>query len=321
MADTPVRLLRLLALLPTRPSWSGSELADRTGVTTRTVRHDVDRLRELGYEVVARPGAGGGYRLAAGAALPPLLLDDDEAVAVAAGLATAASGTVTGIEETSLRALAKLEQTMPSRLRHRVDALRSATLSAPAGGPTVDPEVLTTLAQACARYERVRFDYRAHDGGASTRDVEPHRLVHTGRRWYLLAWDVTAADWRTFRADRLAPRVPTGPRFAPRDPPDGDALRHVLRGVGSRAWPHPARVRIAASADAVAERISRVGGVLTPVDAATCVLETGGPSLPELAGYLASLEVPFEVLEPDALRDALRSMAARCAAAADAAGS
>ncbi|MBX9244723.1 YafY family transcriptional regulator [Actinotalea ferrariae] len=316
MADTPVRLLRLLALLPTRATWSGPELADRLGVTTRTVRNDVERLRDLGYEVEGRPGAGGGYRLAAGAALPPLLLDDDEAVAVALGLATAVSGSITGIEETSLRALTKLEQTMPSRLRHRIDALRGATVSASAGGPTVDPEVLTVLAQVCARRERLRFDYGAHDGASSVRDVEPHRVVHTGRRWYLLAWDTGAGDWRTFRADRIAPRVPTGPRFTPREVPGGDALAHVLRGVGSAAWPHRARVRIGAPADDVAQRISRVGGVLTPLDAATCLLETGGASLPELAGYLASLEVPFEVLEPDTLREVLRSMARRCKAAA-----
>lgn len=316
MADSAVRLLRLLALLPSRPSWSGGELAGRLGVTTRTVRADVDRLRELGYEVQGTPGAGGGYRLVAGAALPPLLLDDEEAVAVAMGLTTAVSGSITGVEETSLRALAKLEATMPSRLRHRVEALRSATLTAPAGGPTVDADVLTVLAQVCARHERLRFDYRAHDGGGSVRDVEPHRVVHTGRRWYVLAWDVDTADWRTFRADRMAPRTPTGPRFEPREPPSGDALAHVLRGVGSRAWPHPARVRITAPVRDVAERISRVGGVLTPVDEHTCELETGGPSLPELAGYLLSLEVPFTVLEPDGLRDTLRLMAQRCVAAA-----
>jgi predicted DNA-binding transcriptional regulator YafY len=234
MLQTSARLLRLLSLLQARPDWSGPELAERLGVSTRTVRKDVERLRGLGYPVHASPGVGGGYRLGAGAALPPLLLDDEEAVAVAVGLRTAAAGSVTGIQETSVRALAKLEQVLPSRLRHRVNALQTATVEIPAPGPSVDPEVLTAIAGACRDHQRLRFDYRGHDGSASIRSVEPHRLVHDRGRWYLVAWDADRQDWRTFRADRIQPRIPTGPRFTPRDLPDGDIATYLLRGVGRR---------------------------------------------------------------------------------------
>ncbi len=181
MLQTSARLLRLLSLLQARADWSGPELADRLGVTTRTVRNDVERLRALGYPVHASPGVGGGYRLGAGAALPPLLLDDDEAVAVAVGLRAAAGGSVTGIEETSVRALAKLEQVLPSRLRHRVDALQVAMVEVRSSGPTVDASVLTVIAGACRDHQRLRFDYRDHDGSATIRMVEPHRLVHENR--------------------------------------------------------------------------------------------------------------------------------------------
>src|SRR5687768_4750127 len=207
---TSARLLRLLSLLQAPRDWTGAELAERLEVSPRTIRNDVERLRGLGYPVHATRGSIGGYRLAAGATLPPLLLDDEEAVAVAVGLRTAAGGTVAGIEETSVRALAKLEQVLPSRLRHRVNALQSFTVPVPPDrpGPTVDPAVLTVLAAACRDAERLRFDYRGHDGSATVRSVEPHRLVSWGRRWYLVAWDVDRQDWRTFRVDRIAPRTP-----------------------------------------------------------------------------------------------------------------
>jgi predicted DNA-binding transcriptional regulator YafY len=315
MLDTSVRLLRLLSLLQSRRDWSGADLAGRLGVTTRTVRNDIERLRILGYQVRSATGITGGYRLAPGSVMPPLLLDDEEAVAVGLGLRAAAAGSVTGIEETSLRALTKLEQTLPSRLRHRLDALRQATVSAAGGGPTVDADVLTAVAGACRDHEVLRFDYRGRDGGAAVRSVEPHRLVYTGRRWYLLAWDRDRADWRTFRADRIRPRPPTGPRFPPRTPPD-DAARHVVRGTGSLAWRHPARVRLHASAEAVADRISPAGGLLHPVGARTCILETGADSLGDLVGYLTGLDVGFEVLDPPELRALLRDLADRYAAAA-----
>src|SRR5262245_6206297 len=220
--DTSERLLKLLSLLQARPGWTGQELAERLAVTARTVRNDVERLRRLGYPVHASPGVGGGYRLGAGAALPPLLLDDEEAVAVALGLRTAAGGAVAGIEETSLRALVKLEQVLPSRLRHRVNALHSTMATVPGVGPTVEAGVLTAIAAATRDRERLRFDYRDHDGSGSVRDVEPHRVVSWGRRWYLVAWDAGKQDWRTFRVDRMRPRRPTGPRFIPREVPGGD---------------------------------------------------------------------------------------------------
>jgi predicted DNA-binding transcriptional regulator YafY len=265
--------------------------------------------------VHASPGVGGGYRLGAGAALPPLLLDDDEAVAVAIGLRTAAAGSVTDIQETSLRALAKLEQVLPSRLRHRVNVLQAATVEIPAPGPTVDPEVLTVIAGACRDQELLRFDYQARDGDASIRRVEPHRLVYTGRRWYLLAWDRDREDWRTFRADRITPRLPTGPRFAAREPPD-DAARHVVRGTASLAWAHPARVRLLVPVEAVAEHVPPAAGLLRPVDRRSCILETGGDTLDGLVRYLTGLDVPFQVLDPPELRDRLRRLAQRYAAAA-----
>ncbi|WP_406075904.1 helix-turn-helix transcriptional regulator [Micromonospora sp. NBC_01638] len=316
MVETSVRLLRLLTLLQVRREWSGAELADRLAVTTRTVRTDVERLRVLGYQIESHPGVAGGYRLGAGSALPPLLLDDDEAVAVAVGLRAAAGGSVTGIEETSLRALAKLEQSLPSRLRHRVDALRTATVSAAGGGPTVDADTLTTVSTAVHRRERLRFDYAGHDGTATVRDVEPYRLVYTGRRWYLLGWDTDRADWRTFRADRIRPRVPTGPRFAPREPPGGDAVAHVLRGVGSTAWPHPARVRLHASAETMAQRIPSTAGLLEAIDQRACLLHTGGESLGNLAAFLGTLEVDFDVLDPPELCAVIRGVAARFGRAA-----
>ncbi|HYN92294.1 MAG TPA: YafY family protein [Pilimelia sp.] len=315
MLETSVRLLQLLSLLQVRRDWSGADLAGRLGVTTRTIRNDIERLRILGYQVHSSTGSTGGYRLAAGSAMPPLLLDDDEAVAVGVGLRAAAAGTVTGIEEMSLRALTKLEQTLPARLRHRLDALRYATVSAAGGGPTVDADTLTTIAAACRDHERLRFDYRSHDGGASARRVEPHRLVYTGRRWYLLAWDSDRADWRTFRADRIRPRLPTGPRFTPREPPE-DVASHVVRGTASLAYNHPARVRLHAPADVIAERVPPAGGLLRPVDEHSCVLETGGDSLRDLVGYLTSLDVGFEVLDPPELRALLRHLADRYAAAA-----
>jgi predicted DNA-binding transcriptional regulator YafY len=313
--ETSVRLLRLLALLQSRRDWSGQDLADRLGVTTRTVRNDVERLRILGYEVRSSTGTSGGYRLAPGATMPPLLLDDEETVAVGLSLRAAAAGTVTGIEETSLRALTKLEQTLPARLRHRLDAVLQATVSAAGGGPTVDAETLTVVAAACRDHQELRFDYRGRDGDPQRRRVEPHRLVYTGRRWYLLAWDRDREDWRTFRADRITPRLPAGPRFAAREPPE-DAARHVVRGTASLAWTHPARVRLLVPAEAVAEHVPPAAGLLHPVDRHSCVLETGGATLDGLVGYLTRLDVPFQVLDPPELRVRLRRLAQRYAAAA-----
>ncbi|GIH28377.1 DNA-binding transcriptional regulator [Acrocarpospora phusangensis] len=316
MLETSARLLRLLSLLQARRDWSGRELAERLDVSERTVRRDVDRLRELGYPVHASRGTDGGYRLGAGTSMPPLLLDDEEAVAVAVGLRTAAGGTVTGIEETSVRALTKLEQVLPARLRYRVDALRAYTEPVPAYGqdlPTVDPEVLTTLATACRARERLRFDYRAHGGSSTVRTVEPHRVVSWGRRWYLVAWDVDRQAWRTFRADRLTPRIPTGPRFPPRDPPEGGAAAYVARGVSSSAWRHHARVVVHAPAEEVARRINPAVGVVEAIDEHTCVLDTGADSVQTLAVHLSLLDLDFDVSEPPELVERLRMLAARYA--------
>jgi predicted DNA-binding transcriptional regulator YafY len=316
MVETSIRLLRLLSLLLGRRDWSGAEIAERLGVTTRTVRNDIGRLRLLGYQVHSTTGTAGGYRLVAGTALPPLLLDDDEAVAVAVSLSVAASGSVTGIEEMSARALAKVEQTLPSRLRHRVDALRSATVSAAGGGHAVDAAVLTTIAAAARAHEILRFDYLDHDGRSTVRRVEPHSLVFTGRRWYLLAWDTDRDGWRTFRADRVRPRVPTGPRFAPREPPDSGIARHVVRGTGSAAWRIPATVRLLAPHAEMADRLPASAGLVEPDGDGACLLRTGANSLEDLAGFLAGLDVPFTVLHPPELRAHLRTLAVRLAAAA-----
>ncbi|WP_433211607.1 helix-turn-helix transcriptional regulator [Microtetraspora malaysiensis] len=315
MLETSARLLRLLALLQTPRDWTGGELAERLGVSGRTVRTDVERLRSLGYPVLATRGSAGGYRLGAGASMPPLLLDDEEAVAVAVGLRTAAGG-VAGNAEASLRALAKLQQVMPSRLRHRVDTLQTYTVPVPSDrpGPAVAPDVLTALAAACRAHERLRFDYTTHAGDAVRREVEPYRLVTWGRRWYLLAFDLDRADWRTFRVDRLTPRVPTGPRFTPRDLPDGDVADYVSGRVSAAAWRYRARVTVHAPAQVVADRISAAVGTVEAVDAGTCVLHTGADNVETLAVHLGLLNADFVVTEPPELVAHLRTLAARYAA-------
>ncbi|NEA09639.1 transcriptional regulator [Streptomyces sp. SID10692] len=229
MTDTPARLLKLLSLLQTPREWPGGELADRLDVSPRTIRRDIDRLRDLGYPVEASRGSVGGYRLVAGAAMPPLLLDDEEAVAIAVGLRAGAGHAIEGVDEASVRALAKLEQVLPSRLRHRVSALQNATVALTRGdGSTIDPRTLTTLASAVTGRERLRFAYLSGDGTPSKRLVEPCRLVSAGQRWYLVAYDLGREDWRTFRVDRVGEPYATGARFAPRQlpvegPPDAPA--------------------------------------------------------------------------------------------------
>lgn len=231
MTDTPARLLTLLSLLQTPREWPGSELAERLRVSARTIRRDIDRLRELGYPVEATLGSEGGYRLVAGAAMPPLVLDDEEAVAIAVGLRAGAGHAIEGVEEASVRALAKLEQVLPGRLRHRVSALQSATVALTRGdGASVDPRTLTVIASAVAGQERLRFAYRARDGVASRRLVEPYRLVSTGSRWYLVAYDMEREDWRTFRVDRVGEPCATGARFVGRGLPM-EAVEFVRRGL------------------------------------------------------------------------------------------
>jgi predicted DNA-binding transcriptional regulator YafY len=310
MLETSARLLRLLSLLQARRDWTGADLAERLEVDVRTVRRDIDKLRTLGYPVHATPGVAG-YRLGAGAKLPPLLLDDDEAIAVAIGLRTAATGTVAGIEEASVRALTKLEQVLPSRLRHRVTLMHSVTVTVPATGPTVEPGVLTAVAGACRDHQRLRFDYRSHEGRTSARTAEPHRLVHTGRRWYLIAWDLERADWRTYRMDRLAPRIPAGPRFTPREAPDLDLAAYLSRGVTTAAYRYQARVTVHIAAEVAAERIPPTVGVIESVDRHTCILHTGSNSLDELTLYLGLFDLPFTVHEPPELIAHIRDLATR----------
>jgi len=222
---------------------------------------------------------------------------------------------VAGIAETSVRALAKLEQVLPARLRHRVSTLESVTVPLAAGGPTVDPETLTTVAAACRDHHRLRFDYRDADGTETLRTAEPHRLVHTGRRWYLVAFDTGRQDWRTFRVDRLVPRIPTGPRFAPREPP-ADAAAYVSQAVASAPYRYQARLLMHAPADAVAEQSSPTAGRLEAIDDHTCVLHTGSNSLDQLALYVGLKGVDFEVLDPPELVDHLRALADRLGRAA-----
>jgi predicted DNA-binding transcriptional regulator YafY len=311
MLETSARLLRLLSLLQARPDWTGTELARRLDVTTRTVRNDVDRLRRLGYPVEARQGVTGGYRLGAGGTLPPLLLDDEEAVAIAIGLRTAASGSIAGMEETSVRALAKLQQVLPSRLRHRISAFGSHTLPMPARGPRVDPDALTVIAGACRNHERLRFEYQAHSGAASRRVVEPYRLVNDRQRWYLLAWDVERADWRTFRVDRMQPKPPTGPRFTPRElPPEHEITARMARGIGEATWRYRARVIVHAPAEYVRNRLP-IPIDVEPIGNDRCAFEPGSDHAQMLALYLGLLDADFEIVDSPELVAALRQLADR----------
>jgi len=305
------RLLALLSLLQSRRSWTGPELAERMGVGARTVRRDIERLRSLGYPIHAEPGVAGGYRLGAGAALPPLLLDDEEAVAVAVGLRTAASGTVTGIEETSMRALAKLEQVLPERLRRRVRAIGSFTVPTLTAAPTVDADVLATIASACRDQERLRFGYRSYDGASSRRTLEPHRLVQLARRWYLVAWDVDRADWRSFRVDRITTPLSVGRRFPVRKPPPGGAAAFVAKGASAARDRWQAKVILHAPKETVAGRVPLTVGALEPIDDRTCLLHTGADWLGGLAVYIATIGVDFEVVEPPELVEEIRVLGER----------
>ncbi|MBF6330505.1 helix-turn-helix transcriptional regulator [Nocardia transvalensis] len=316
MLETSARLLELLSLLQTPRDWTGAELAQRLDVDVRTVRRDIDKLRNLGYPVHAVAGVAG-YRLGAGTKLPPLLLNDEEAVAVALGLRTAAGGTIAGIEESSLRALAKLEQILPTRLRSRVSALQTATVPMSAGTPAVDPEVLTAIAAAIRDREQVRFDYRTHNGAEIRRTAEPHRLVHTGRHWYLVGWDVEREDWRTYRVDRLHPRIPNGPRFTPRETPDIDVAGFVSRGISTAPYRYQARIILEVPAAVAADSIPPTIGVIEAVDEHSCLLHTGSNSLDEIAVYVGLFGFPFRVHEPPELVDHLRGLIQRLSAAID----
>lgn len=312
MTETSGRLLKLLSLLQARRDWSGDALAERLGVSARTIRRDVERLRDLGYPVTASTGPAGGYRLRAGTAMPPLLLDDDEAVAIAVGLRGAAGASVTGIEETSVRALVKLEQVLPAHLRRRVNAVQSMTATLPATGPRVDSEALTTIASACRDHERLRFAYRARDGKESRRNVEPHSLVNLGRRWYLVGWDTEREDWRTFRLDRLERPASSGVRFAAgRALPVADPAAYVAQNLAGAPSRYQARLTVHAPAAAIEPRLAWVGGTVEPIDERTCRYETSDDSLDWLAVRIGMLGLDFAVHEPPQLVERFRELAGR----------
>jgi predicted DNA-binding transcriptional regulator YafY len=310
---TSDRLLRLLSLLQQRAHWSGPELAERLDITTRTVRRDVDRLRDLGYRVDAGPGPqGGGYRLGTGAALPPLLLDDDEATAIAIALGASAAGAVQGIEEPALAALAKLDRLLPAHLRTRVDAIRRATLPIGDAEP-VRADILLMVARAATDQERLAVTYVDRGGRRTERRIDPYRLVSTGRRWYLVAFDVDRDDWRTLRVDRIGEATGTGHRFRLDDPPDATAFVSRASGVGP--YPVVARVVFDAPPDVVSARVPPTVGLIEAHPDGT-LLTVGGYDVASLAGHLVAIDLPFVALDPPGLRDHLRELGRRLTATA-----
>ena len=308
--NTSARMLRLLSLLQTHRYWPGAELSERLEVSARTLRRDIDRLRELGYHVDAVRGVAGGYQLRAGGSLPPLLLEDDEAVAIAVGLRTAAAGAVSGMEETSVQALTKVIALMPPRLRRRMDALRSQTDNLVwGGGPSIDADVLTTLAQACRDDEPLTFGYTARGADRTERRVEPHRMVSIGRRWYLVAYDRDRLDWRSFRVDRISDPATTGQRFRPRELPADDALSFVQAGIRAMPQKYAVRVRVDATVKAVEGVVGRWGDVSADGDRA--LLEMNVDALEWPVMVLTQLDADFEVESPPELRDLLVRTAER----------
>lgn len=311
--DPTGRALQLLSLLQTHRWWRGAELAERLEITERSVRRDVDRLRELGYPVDATSGKHGGYRLATGAHLPPLVLDDDEAVAVAVGLRYAAEAAIGGMEDASLRALTTIEQLLPHRLRRRVSTLHSSVTSMrrPAEDDVVDPEALSVLAAACRDREGVRFDYRRPDGTSSRRLVQPHQLVTAGRRWYLVAWDQGRDGWRTFRLDRLQAPRPIGSHFAPRPIPGGDAASFVAGSIGSGPREQEATIAVDAPLATLTGVFRFVDHTLLETRADSCVVQIRSEDLGRLAMTVAriALTAPVAVIEPADLADVVGQLA------------
>ena len=306
MAETTERVLRLLGLFETRSVWTGPELTEVLGVTTRTLRRDVERLRDLGYPVAATPGVGGGYRLGSGGRMPPLLLEEDEVVAVTVALRVGAQG-ISAIGEPAVRALTKRDQVMPPRLRGEVAAIAEATALLPGATDDVDTGVLVVLAHAIRDRVRARFGYTGRTGESSERDVEPYRLVATGRRWYLLAWDGRREDWRTFRLDRMAGVRASTFRFTPRDAPD--AVEHVRLAVTRAGHAHTVTVRLTADIAAVRRRVPAAYGVATEVRPGITHLESHGDDLADLARHLTmaayDLDATLEVLDPPELAEAI----------------
>lgn len=314
--DTPARLLRLLAMFTTRPSWTADELAQRLEVTTRTLRRDVTRLRDLGYPISSATGRYGGYELGAGGRLPPLLLDDDEAIAVSVALRELSAEADPTLGEAALSASTKLRQVLPAPLRERVDALGEVVVGVRRGrrprtngDERVELPSLMTLAMCCRRGERVRFTYRDGADRVSERRVEPHRLVSLGRRWYLVGFDLDRDDWRTYRVDRVTELAATGHRNTPRPTPDAGAL--VTEGVAVRVFETRARIRLAVPPHEAAHHIGPTVGVIEPGDDdSSCIVTIGGDA-DWIARYLIGLDVPFDVLEPPEVVVELRALAAR----------
>jgi predicted DNA-binding transcriptional regulator YafY len=309
MANTSSRTLRLLSLLQTHRHWSGTALADRLGVSERTLRRDVDRLRELGYPVHASRGTDGGYQLAPGAVLPPLLLDDEEGVALAVGMGDATQSGIAGIEDAAVRALTKVVQVLPPRLRARVNALRAMTISPAAAGPVVPAEVLTVIAQACRDEERLRFRYTARGGADTDREVEPHRLVPLGGRWYLVAYDLTRHDWRSFRLDRLTDPRSAGTRFRPRPLPADDAAQFVRSSTGGHSG-HVVQALVHASAEHVRRAVGQWGAI-EAIDGERCRLTMVSTTLDWPTQALGIIGAEFEVLGPPEFVDHLREWGSR----------
>lgn len=314
--QTSARLLRLLSLLQARSFWAGTDLTSRLEVTARTLRRDVDRLRTLGYPVDSTSGPAGGYALAAGARLPPLMLDDDEGIAVALAL-TQASGTMLSSGDAALRALAKLEKVLPTRLRKRLGALRGSILRVGERGPKVELDVVAKLASACSERHRVHFAYRDQSGQATARIVEPQQVALVERRWYLVAWDTAREDWRTFRLDRIDGAVTTGETFLARAGPDEDMTSYLTRTLSVAPYPHRARVVFHAPAETIRARVSPAYGSVEAIDDARCRLETGARSLDGIAMWIAYLDVPFEVESPPELVARLRALSERLARATE----
>jgi predicted DNA-binding transcriptional regulator YafY len=323
-ASTTARLLRLLSLLQTRRDWPGTLLAQRLEVSPRTVRRDVDRLRDLGYAIGATMGPDGGYRLEAGTELPPLLFDDDQALALTIALQTATALGVGGVvEEAAVRALTTMRQLLPAHLRHRLDALEVTTVTNGAGEGRqypVAPHVLIALSAAIRAREVLRFDYAGRGApadveGRPPRRVEPHHLATWQGRWYLVAWDLERDGWRLFRADRIAPRTPTGPRFTPRQLPGGDVQEFVaarFKGSDVDAWPCTGTVILGLPASRV--RPFAGDGIVCELGTDRCSLEAGSWSWESLAASFGLFEAEMEVVGPPELAAAFRVLARRYAA-------
>jgi predicted DNA-binding transcriptional regulator YafY len=313
MADPALRLLRLLGLLQRRSKWSGADLAQELGVEPRSIRRDIDRLRGLGYHVEGTPGSSGGYRLTGGNDVPPMLFEDDEAMAVAVVLGLSAGAALPGMERSTLSALAKLDRLLPPRLSTQLNALRAATVSLVAPTEVVSTESLISLAQACDNNLLANFSYCAHDGRQSERRVEPHRLVASDRRWYLVAYDLDRADWRTFRVDRATAVKTPGHTFVPREL--DDPARMVAEAISTTLYEHRVLVRVESSAEELARHIAPYEGVVDSAGDGSSIVELGADNFDWLAGYLVGLGITFEVLEPVEFRARMAELGRRVAKA------